>query len=262
VNRRLSSQKKAKVYRSAAFVLVPVIVAGLCVLAWVGLGFIGEQLFSKSDRFRIVDLDIKGGEVITPELIREYTQIHEGMNLFGFDGEKIRGDFLRRAPNVKSLEISRHLPDALRIAVIERVPLARMGTRGHLVADREGVVFGLHSRSSGLPVIDGYKGSRLRPGSRISGLAMAALQVLEVCDSPALGLRVEVVETNHEDRLVLRLPGRVSVKLSWPGMGEETPESRKHLLTKLARIVRTLQSRKGRRLRTLDATHDDDIYGR
>jgi len=262
VNTRLRVQKKTKMYRIAVFVLVPAVIAAASVLLWFGVCMAGRLLFSSNDRFRIVNLEIKEGEVITGDLIREYTRISEGMNLFEFDIGNIRDAFLRRSPNVKSMEISRYLPDTLKIEVVERTPLARIGWRGHLVTDREGFVFGFRSGLRGLPVITGYRARNLRPGRRVGGMALAALEVLDACDNPTLGINVESVETGNADYLVLRLSDRKSVKLSWDKMGRMTRESRRLLRGKLGRLARTLQSEHGRRLTKIDATLDNRIYAR
>jgi len=262
---RLNMRRGTGGARTAVFVLVPIILVAGGALLWWGARWAGRRLYSENDRFAIRCLEITGGPVITAELIREYTGIREGMNLFKVDIGKIRAKFLERAPNVRAMRISRYLPGTLRIEVAERHPLARIGRRGSLVADRDGYVFGIRSGLRALPSIEGYRDAHLKPGSRLRGAALAALEVLAMCDNPKLGLRVRAVEVDRDEYLVVSVSvGRpvTRVQLAWPGMGQGTRESQAHLLARLKGIRETLVSEEGRGLSELDATFGDRIYGR
>lgn len=260
---RLRSRGRPQVTRVAVTVVAIAAAVGVCALLWFGTRLLGDVLFSGNGKFVIRNIDIRGGVMISEALIREYTQVEEGMNLFSVDIKQIRSDFLRRAPSVKSMEISRILPDVLRIQITERMPLARVGWRGPLVVDRQGVVFVFKGHSSHLPVISGYRGAGLRPGSRLQGFALAALEVLDAGeDHPSLGLEIEAIEVDNREHLTLRLANRKAVKLAWREMGTMVKASRENLLKKLGRTSRALQSDKGRRCSTLDATMDEPIIGR
>jgi cell division septal protein FtsQ len=244
------------------------ILAGIIlVVALTGAGVFGVRaawgfLFKQNDRFTVKKVEIKAGEVITPQLVREYTRIREGMNIFAVDVADIRSRFLEQCPNVKTMTISRQLPDTVRIEVVERRPIARMGHGGRFVVDSEGCVFVLHGkRLEGLPVITGYH-QDLRPGDRVRKTCLAALQVLDACDNPRLGLSVEAINAAEDDCLVLDLSGQVRVRLAWPKMGEDSARAREHLLRRLGRVARALQSDRGRDMRWLDATLEDRIYGK
>lgn len=239
------------------------VVIGLvaCVALWFGFRFLGSALFAKNDAFVIRRIDITGSAMITENLVREYTQVHEGMNLFALDIAQIRADFLRRTPNVKSMEISRILPHTLKMQVSERMPLAQLGWNGPLVVDRKGVVFVIKGRSSHLPVITGYQGTGRRPGSRLRGMARAALEVLDVCDDhPVLNLGIEAIEVDNRERLMLRMADRKSAKLAWEEMGQMTAASRETLLKRLGRLSEAIHSEKGRRHTMFDATMDGPIF--
>lgn len=262
VNVRLSDRRRARAYRVIIIVLVPLLIGAVVFLLRFGLRMTGGLLFSRNDRFTITNLDIKGGAAINSDLIREYTQISEGMNLFGFNIRKVREKFLRSAPNARSMEIVRVLPDTLRIEVVERVPLARIGRRECLVVDSAGCVFGLRSRLYELPVITGYGNRNLRPGDRVDGMALAAIEVLEVCENPGIGLPVAGIDVRNRDYLVVRLPDGKSGRLSWEGMGEKASESREKLIAKLRKWVWALKTEKGKQSSEFDLTFPGRIYSR
>jgi len=264
LNARLKKKGKGKGPRLTSVAITASSVAAVvvtCLLLWFGLRFLGGLLFSNNSAFVIKKVDIKGSAMITEDLIREYTQVHEGMNLFQVNIGRIRSDFLRRAPSVRSMEISRILPHTLRMEITERLPLARLGWRGPLVVDRKGVVFVVKGRASHLPVITGYQGTGPRPGANLRGMALAALEVLDVSDDyPTLGLDIDAIEVDNREFLMVRLSDRKSAQLAWSEMGAMTSASRENLLNRLGRLSAAMRSEKGRSRAMFDATHEGDVY--
>jgi len=250
-------------HRLAALILVPVTLAAAAVLALLGLNRLGSLLFASNPRFAIRRLVIDEGAVVTRELIQEWTNVREGMNLFGFDAGDVRENVLLRAPNVRSMEIVRLLPDTVFIRVEERLPLARVGTRGQFAADREGMLFaGVPLQR--LPVIEGYPPEHVRPGVRLEGLALAALELIELCDEPRLGVRIASVAVNRPDHLLARIlyeERERTVKLSWDGMGTGGPRSREGLERRLGEALGAFRSETGRQVSQLDATFPGKAYG-
>ncbi|MBN1558298.1 MAG: FtsQ-type POTRA domain-containing protein [Lentisphaerae bacterium] len=222
VRARSRASRRSRVYHAAVFVLVPAVLAAATVLAWFGLQWTGRLLFSRNDRFTVRHLDIAPGRVITEPLIREYTGLHEGMNLFAADIASIRRGFLRRTPVVKAMTVARLLPDTLQVAVTERQAVARLGRRGTLVTDGSGMVFSQHTGKKYLPVLIGLDGSQLRPGRRFGGLALDAARVLDMCERTGLDREVIITAidvrgnfSGREQALRLYLAGGTTVDLWW-----------------------------------------------
>jgi len=261
VQARFSSPRTMRMRRFGVASLVLALVCLGMLALWLGACSLGRALFSENDRFALRNLLVKDGEVITEDLVREYTQIREGRNLFALHIGRVREEFLKRVPNVKAMQVRRILPDTLEIEMVERVPLARMGRGGSLAADREGQVFAAGSGNRDLPVIAGYEDSALRPGSRVRGMAEAAIQVLDACDSSRLGLRVAAVDVRNRDHLVVHLADGRPVNLNWEGMGEQTRESRVNLLRKLVMLAQARHSQQGRQQKGFDVTYPDMIVG-
>ena len=260
VNASASSQKKARMRRTAVFVLVPTVGIVLIVVIWAGIVTVGRAMFTRNERFAITNLDIRAGDLITRDLVKEYTGIKEGTGLFEMNIQKVRDDFLRRTPNVKSMEIVRQLPGTMKIEIVERIPLARMGTLGSLVMDEEGCVFWHRTAAPGLPVITGYTGEPLQPGATVSGIAQAAIEALEVCEDPAFGISVESIDIGSDGYLALHgncAGTKREIDVAWKGMGKRTAESKRHLYERLSRVAQTLQSGQGRKMVKINATYDD-----
>ncbi len=262
VNPRSGSKRRDQWTQTAVYCFSLLALLALLASAWVALHVAGRRLFSENSRFRIAHLDFHGGGTLSADLIREFTQIREGMNLFDIDINAIRSDFLTRAPNVRAMTISRHLPDTIRIEVIERDPLARMGYRGHLVVDRDGHLFGKGRRARPLPVIIGYSDKDLKPGKRVGGIVFAALELLEVCDDPAVELVVDSVDVSSPEALtvLMRRGGVVKqVPIKWDDMGLRTEASQAALYKRLGQVRSAWDRPEGRRRSRLNATYDGQV---
>jgi len=259
-NRR-KNQNHVRV-KTVVSILVVLVLVGLVAGLWAGSHLIMRRLYSRNSTFVIKHINIKGSLILSPMLVREYTQLDEGLNLFDIDIKQIRDDFLRRVPSVKSMDISRRLPDTLDINIAERIPLAKLN-KGPLVVDRYGMIFVFKGTTSQMPMIVGYDRKRSRPGVKILGIAQAALEALrEIDDNPSLGLDVSRVEVFHDGYLLLRLTDGKLIKLAWNEMGMQTDISQNELQNKLSKVSAALHSKRGMNLIMLDATLDNDMPGK
>jgi hypothetical protein len=233
------------------------------VLAYYGLTAAGRKLFTQNPAFAIRRLEIKSGDLVHADVVREYLQrmqVQEGINLFAADIARVRQDFLKYQPSAKSVQVSRILPDRLIVQIVERVPLAAIGTARVLVADREGHIFRGVGGGRELPVLNGFGSANLQPGSRLRGMGLAALQVAEACGNVELGIDLRNIDIEAREHLVLVLGDGKNVKLAWPKMGENTPEARDALALQLARLSKVLKTAEGQAAPRLDATYEDRIF--
>lgn len=233
------------------------------VLIWYGFRTAGKKLFSENADYTVRRIEVRTGEQVTPELAREYLSrmgVQEGTNLFSVDIARVRDEFVKQQPAIRNVEIARRLPDRLVVQIEERVPLATIGTLGPLAVDREGQVFSNRWRGRPLPALNGFRTVNLTPGTRLGRLGVAALQVVEMCGNPELGIDVREVDVEQREFLFLRLGDDKKVKLSWPKMGDTTPEATGALRTRLTRLAQVLQTPEGKAAPRLDATYEDRIY--
>lgn len=269
VNARVRVGAGVKPHRVAVFVLIPMVLVLAVVLVWYCSLLIGRALYTRNDRFLIRHLEIKIGDgaVMTPELLKEYTQISKGMNLFDVNISRVRQDFLSGAPHVKSMDITRYLPNTLQIDVVERSPIACIIQRRHrdVAVDGDGHVFAARAAIKKLPAIKKYDGSVMHPGDRVDGMMLAAVQIIEACENPLLGLSIESIEVGNREYLIMRVPYEGKnrrIDIDWSGMGFRTKKAMDALLLKLSYVVSVLRSEHGRRISCLDATFEDRVYGR
>ncbi len=245
--------------------LVAILVAG--AVGYAGVLLAGNALFAENPRFEIAHIEVQPGRVKTEPIIIEYLKyvgIAPGKNLFSFPIRELADLYLERNPLVRAVRVERVLPDTLHFLVWEREPLARLGQRGTLVVDREGYVFRMRQDLHRLPVIIEQGETAWSPGDTVFGMLSAALEVLEVCDDPRVGLRIMGVDVRHPEYLlihVLTSDGIKEARLSWLDMGQNTDVSRSDLVLRLGRLRQVAQQdRTGRSL--LDATIPGRIHVR
>ncbi len=265
VSTRRSRKKKTRYAHIAGLAAVPLSALIGVFLLWLGIRELGRLLYARSDAFVIRDLQVLATSPRTKALVKDYTQIKEGQNIFGFDISAVREYVMANSPNFQSMTITRYLPDRVVINVIDRTPLARIGHRGGMVADGEGCVFISRTGVRGLPTISGYDSRHLEPGMSLEGNVLAALQVIEGCEGSQFDMRPLDVDVGNPEKLVLKMEYRDrkrEVPLTWNGMGQQTTAARRSLAETLTFIKQAFDTTKGAQLSYLDATIDGRLYGR
>jgi hypothetical protein len=248
-NARMTSGKPAGM-RVAILVFAMAVVAGGLALVWMGLAFAGRTLFSSNRLFTIRHVEIVGEGDIVSHFLSEKKQIRENAsNLFSFNLDDLRTEFMtqRYAAKYKSMELTRLLPDTLRVEVVERVPVARLTGGGKLVADAEGYVFGLSDGRQALPMLVGYPTEPPKPGEQLQGNACAAVALLDLCEQTGLSRELPLASIDvsggfrgRPDDLRLHLLDQVEVDIWWPHGDSFSTASMQNLRQRLTLLNRVL----------------------
>jgi cell division septal protein FtsQ len=215
----------------------------------------------ESGRFVLRTIEIQAGDTITSDLVREQLRLREGMPLFALDIAECRREYMHHAATIRSLTITRTLPDRLSVSLVEREPLARLA-RKPLAVDRDGCVFVRYLGIEILPCISGYPADGLVPGARVAGLAQAALELFELLKNHTLPLQIVDVDVSREDYLDCTMSDQRRVKLAWPRMGENDARSNRLLLAQLNGLAAAMNSARGQGRGTWDATLPGRAYAR
>lgn len=227
VKARLSpAARREKLFRGGLTILAIVLGAGVIIGCWFGAGRLIERLFCQNEAFTIQTINVQSAR-LQPAYIKRRARVSEGMNLFAVDiVEKCA--LLEELSAVKSVRISRVLPDTLRIKVTERVPVARLRRRGYnMYVDPDGYVLGEQYRVDGLPCIEGYRARKLAPGDQISDpRVLEALALLALCEEPRFdGLRIVRFYVARRDYLLFYLQDGCKVEFQ----AADTPERERKL---------------------------------
>ncbi len=203
------------------------------------------------------------GANIKPGLVLELFGLRQGANLAQIDFAAKRDEVMKKVPNVKSLTISRRLPDRVEITVVEREPVARMNIKGNggkvtgRVADADGVVFVRQAGTQLLPTIYEQKSPFTAVGKTLTGRSRAALELVCACqDSEFSELGVMNIDTTRKDFLVAILGGNYAeATIAWEGMdGPPSASSARAMRRQLSRLRDARRTASGINVRKWNAT--------
>lgn len=240
-----------------------VLVLGLCFGLYQAFR---SYYFKSSSLFVVKDTDenvvIDTGKTLTPDLIKQFLGIKEGVNLFSINVDEKRKQLMERAPSIKDISIVRHMPDSLKISIIEREPVVRIGLDGR-VSDDEGVVFVRYQNTSGLPVITRSTGkTKAKPGDKLQGMDLAAVKLAGSTFRPECKARIYSIDSSKPRYLLLKFPDGREATIAWKDMDECSSTSNKKMILQYDRLISCMESEIGAQHRIFDAQHPGRIYGR
>jgi len=227
--------------------------AGLTLAAW-GLKVAYGKLAEVCERQCCVtdtgeQVEVVSGKIVPASLIVNHFSLTNGVNLAHIPFASLRGRLLQDMPNIKDVKISRHLPNHVRIEVTERVPVVRVIGSGanaaaSNAADRDGVVFWYPRRDTALlPIIREAKKNTSPPGTQLTGMARAALLLLEEATAPEFSvLKIQEVDTFKPDYLFATLGDSSRAKIAWIDMEKPTKASRASLTNQLTRLTKAIKT--------------------
>ena len=236
-----------------------------------GLYFAFHMYYRKStDLFVVKDTEeniiIDTGRTVTPDLVKMFLGIEEGVNLFSINVDEKRDELLQKAPSIKDISIKRYMPDRLVISIIEREPVARVGMDGQVVDD-EGVVFARSSKdASTLPVIckTKTKGKPKKPvpGDRLQGMDMAAVRLAASTFRPDCKSRLNYIDTSKSRYLHLIFPDGREARIAWEDMDKCTSSAWNKMILQFDRLIDCMDTDVGKLHHLWDAQHPKRIYAR
>ena len=194
-------------------------------------------------------VEVVTGKIIPARLIVNHFGLTNGVNLAQIPFTTLRERLLKDTPNLRDVKITRHLPNSVRVEVTERVPVVRViGSASNAspnnAADRDGVVFWYPRRDTALlPIVRDAKKRTSSPGERLTGMSLAALQLLEEAADPEFAaLSIQEVDTFKPDYLFATLGDSSRAKIAWEDMEKPTKSSRASLRRQLSRLTKAIKS--------------------
>lgn len=262
--RRSATQTKDKTRKTALATVAAVGATAMALAIW-GIWAICQRLASTYNRqCRVTNIgeqvEISTGKQINARMIRVHFGLTNGADLASIDFARLRERLLADTPNLKDLKIALRQPNHLRIEAIERIPIVRVMGYGpkaskNYAADREGYIFWYPQRETALlPII---RDAKMKSGGqkRISGMALAALNLLEEASSPEYDvLKIQEVDTLKRDYLLVTLGDSSRAKIAWEDMGRPSRESHASLTNQLSRLTQVVRSNVAAGTRLWNAT--------
>lgn len=190
--------------------IVLFILMGTAAALAFGLVALRRVLFTANPRFQLreVSVQAEGFWQDRAPALASRLGIHLGDNLFTIDPGELRRR-LAAIPNVENCEVTRVLPDTLRLRIVERIPRAILtNPGGRFVVDQEGVVIPRRESMADslpqLPVIFGFRNRNVEPGQKLDELA----PVLDLIMQTALNfpdIRIIAVDMRNPAKTVISM---------------------------------------------------------
>lgn len=166
-----------------------------------------KAIYSDGNRFVgfvVDDVLVEGRKETSKDTLIAALRIHRGDLIFGVDVNAAR-ERLEKIGWIASARVERHLPDTIRVAIRERVPIAVWQKKGKfLLVDGTGAVIG----SEGF---DRFTDLKIVIGDDAPQHAQALMAMLK--RQPSLMARVEVAVRSGNRRWNLRMDNGVNVQL-------------------------------------------------
>ena len=194
-------------------------------------------------------VSITSGKMVKSDVLAWEFGLTNGANLALIDFKRRREEILRKIPNLRSISISRQLPDKVTITTEERTPIAQLNYRGRKsatgkVADADGVVFICQRGTQMLPVIRETQAPGSSAGSTLSGRALAALRLIETCrQAEFIELAVQEVDISKRDYLLVTLGNYSRAKIAWEGFDSEDAGRKEKIERQLTMLLKAIRSR-------------------
>lgn len=244
--------KEITVQRGILLLLTIVICIAVLFGLFKAFEYTGSLFFSRNPYFMLKNIVIRSDGRLSSAKLKEYARLKEGVNLFEVDFDALRAD-LESVPLVERIEIRRKLPDTLFVDVTERVAVAQVSWKWRappFLIDHEGVVLPPTRTGQALPLIEGLKFDKLRPGEYIKDAGVQYVLKL-LAYSNSLGLTNPIVF----ERFDLRYPDYITATLAGKVSARFPRQAAREKLIRLARVMEIAREQ-GRRLKTVDLTPD------
>ena len=123
--------------------------------------------------FRLKEVTISGNHVVPADRIRSLAQIEPGQNLFSVALTEAAAR-IQAEPMVKTVRLSRKLPDRIAISITEREPIALLARERLYGVDSEGILLPPFppERMPDLPIFTSIGADTTKPGGVIQSLRL------------------------------------------------------------------------------------------
>ena len=138
--------------------------------------------------FKVDTISVEGSTKYTPEEIVAGMDVKKGDNLYLWNKVKTTNSLLEQFPYLETVQIRRHLPDALVVTVTECRAAVAVSTNGvYYLVSAQGKVLEQAATDNGLPVVAGVTLEAVRPGQTLEpaedAYVDALLTVLQTLDA-------------------------------------------------------------------------------
>jgi cell division septal protein FtsQ len=184
-----------------------VLVLGLVLGMVVGVRYGAKRFFFENPDYQLSQIEIQTDGTLQRDQVLKAAEMREGGNIFGVNLAQVR-DRLLQLPQVDEVQVTRKLPGAVDIRIVERKPIAWITSDKQIsdpfasevafLVDARGVLMKekkLLPEYLGLPLITGCTSESLEPGKTVGSFeAKAALELLRLSTASFMQTRFQIRE--------------------------------------------------------------------
>ncbi|MBI5048990.1 MAG: FtsQ-type POTRA domain-containing protein [Deltaproteobacteria bacterium] len=230
ITRRLKSKSVLRIIKTGAYL-------SSVLLIMFGAWHLYQELL-KSPYLAIKEIKIAGNMRVSKAEILELAGINVGDNLLKINTGDIQKG-LRLNPWVAEVDVARNFPNRLSIGIKERQPVAFINLDNLYFVDETGIIFKKISIEDeiDLPVITGIKREDIEEGTKISELAIKAVNLMHILAKKEIFSNEELSEINVDKTYGLTLyTMQQGTRIE---LGDE------EFTEKIEKLKRVIQSRNG-----------------
>jgi len=232
------------------------IILGLIILLAIGIlsfKFIYGEMFSENPRFRLRNVIVKSSGYWNnrSEDIMRILELKKGTtNLFNLNLSELRKTLENnKGEGIASAEVSKELPDTLKVEIVERIPQAVLyNKKSGMLADKEGVVMDskyFKDMTDSLPIITGFKISENNKeksnyfGQTIS-VIKPALIFISIINEDYNDMEIKVINLYSPNKLVVFMEVSTNkiVKVTLPFQYSPDPPTTNAEIVESSKLVR------------------------
>jgi cell division protein FtsQ len=196
-----------------------------------------------SSLFNIKTINVSGNNRVSQQEIIRLSGLSYQQNIFRINSKDTMKSIFQ-SPYIEKIKIKRHLPNIIKIDIIEREPLVLVPYVGsYLFVDSQGIVIEINSTIANmkLPVINGLKFNTFKLGEEIK--VENKLQLTSVIklinEIKKVGIIQEIADINAENILYFKLKTKSGITIN---LGDDSNINTKIPLAKA--ILQDLDSKK------------------
>ena len=228
-------------------ILITLGVMFACIGIFYGWQGLKTAMFTQNPQYEIKKLDISKSNAVKEQEVIKFTGISEGVNLFSFSAAEKRRKLLESVPNLSDVRIVKTLPDKVKIAMTDRLPVLRLGDTD-FAADKDGTVMTLdwEQKWAFLPkLFDSSRKQNPVPGQKLEGKAAQALAIANVYNEmDGISFKLNGILVDARFYVILQTAeGRREIRLVWEeltsrgAMRKATSDSKTHVQRSLPRAT-------------------------
>lgn len=168
--------------------------------------------------FRVNTISVEGSVRYSAEEIVAGMDVKQGDNLYLWNKVKVSDELLRQFPYLETVQIRRHLPDALVVTVTEcTATVAVPSDGGYYYLSEQGKVLEQNAADGGLPLVTGVTLSGLTPGQMVrqaeDAYADALLEILQTMDAGGMLEGLDFINLQDLTDIRIGYDGRFDIRV-------------------------------------------------